>query len=140
MSVEQNKAIARRLVEEVFNQGNVGLADEIMAADFVEHEEMPPGTPPGREGNKAATTMLRSAFPDFKATIDDMVAEGDKVALRLTWSGTQEGEFMGLPPSGNRFSIAVFDILRLEDGKIVEHWGSMDVAGMMQQLGAPPPA
>jgi steroid delta-isomerase-like uncharacterized protein len=138
MSIEQNKAVARRLIEDVFNQGDISLVDELIAPDFVEHEEMPPGTPSGREGNKAATAMLRSAFPDFKATIDDMVAEGDKVVLRLTWSGTQEGEFMGMPPSGKRFSISVFDILRIDGGKIVEHWGQMDQMAMMQQLGAMP--
>ena len=138
MSIEQNKAVARRLIEDVFNQGDISLVDELIAPDFVEHEEMPPGMPSGREGNKAATAMLRSAFPDFKATIDDMVAEGDKVVLRLTWSGTQEGEFMGMPPSGKRFSISVFDILRIDGGKIVEHWGQMDQMAMMQQLGAMP--
>lgn len=138
MSIEQNKAVARRLIEEVFNRGNIDLVDELIAPDFVEHEEMPPGTPAGREGNKAATIMLRSAFPDFKATIDDMVAEGDKVVLRLTWSGTQEGEFMGMPLTGKRFSIPVFDILRIDGGKIVEHWGQMDQMAMMQQLGATP--
>ncbi len=138
MSIEQNKAVARRLIEEVFNRGNIDLVDELIAPDFVEHEEMPPGTPAGREGNKAATIMLRSAFPDFKATIDDTVAEGDKVVLRLTWSGTQEGEFLGIPPSGKRFSIPVFDILRIDGGKIVEHWGQMDQMAMMQQLGATP--
>jgi steroid delta-isomerase-like uncharacterized protein len=138
MSTEANKALARQLIEEVFNQGNVSLVDELVAPGFIEHEEMPPGTPTGSDGNKAATAMLRSAFPDFKATIEDMVAEGDKVALRLTWSGTHEGEFMGLPPTGKRFSIPVFDILRMDGGKIVEHWGQMDRMAMMQQLGAMP--
>ena len=79
MSIEQNKALVRRMVEEVFNQGNVSQADEFMAPDFVEREELPPGIPVDREGVKQLTTMLRGAFPDFKATIDDIVAEGDKV-------------------------------------------------------------
>ena len=138
MSTEQNKIVARQLIEEIFNQGNISLIDEILATDFIEHEELPPGMPSGREGIKLATTMLRSAFPDFKATIEDVVVEGDKVAFRLTWSGTHEGEFMDMPPTGKSFSIAVFDILRITGGRIVEHWGLMDNMSMMQQLGAMP--
>lgn len=138
MSSEQNKAIARQLIEEVFNQGNISLIDTLLATDFIEHEELPPGIPSGREGVKLATTMLHSAFPDFKATIEDVIVEGDKVALRLIWRGTQKGEFMGMPPTGKRFAITVFDILRVAEGKIVEHWGLTDNMGMMQQLGAMP--
>ena len=138
MSTEQNKAAARRLIEEVFNQGNIDLIDEIVASDFVEHEDMGPGIPPGREGLKPATEMLRSAFPDFQATIQDMIAEGDKVVLRMTWSGTQAGAFMGIPASGKSFTIEVFDIMRIDGGKIAEHWGQTDIMGMMQQLGAMP--
>ena len=138
MSIEQNKALVRQLVEEVFNGGNISLVDELMAADFVEHEEPPPGTPPGREGVKALTAAMHSTFPDFKATIEDMIAEGDKVFLRMTWSGTQASEFMGIPSTGKRFAVGVFDVLRIEDGKFVEHWGQMDSMGMMQQLGAMP--
>jgi steroid delta-isomerase-like uncharacterized protein len=138
MSTEQNKAVFRRMVEEVFNRGNIALIDEIMAPDFMEREELPPGFPPGREGVKLLTQMLRSAFPDFKATIEDMLAEGDKVMIRMTWSGTQQGEFMGVPPTGKRMSIQVIDIVRFSDDKAVEHWGVMDSMGMMQQLGAIP--
>ena len=78
MSTEQNKALVRRLMEEVFNRGNTSLVDELFAPDFVEHEELPPGIPPGREAVKHFSTMFRSAFPDLKATMDDMIAEGDK--------------------------------------------------------------
>ncbi|HHW51167.1 MAG TPA: ester cyclase [Pseudoclavibacter sp.] len=138
MSTEQNKALVRRMVEEFFNQGNIGQADEFLAHDFVEHEELPPGIPSGREGVKQLTAMMRSAFPDFKATIDDMVAEGDKVVIRQTWSGTQKGEFMGVPPTGKSVSFGVIDILRMVGGKCVEHWGQMDSMGLMQQLGAVP--
>jgi steroid delta-isomerase-like uncharacterized protein len=116
----------------------MSLADEIMAPDFVEHEQLPPGIPIGREGVKVLTTMLRSAFPDFKATIDDIVAESDKVVIRMTWSGTHKGEFMGMPATGKRMSIGVIDIIRVSRGKVVEHWGQMDAMGMMQQLGAIP--
>lgn len=138
MSSEQNKAIARQLIEEVFNQGNISLIDTLLATDFIEHEELPPGVPSGREAPKQLTTMLRSAFPDFKATINDLIAEGDKVVIHMTWNGTQQGEFMGIPPTGKRISIGIFDILRIAEGQIVEHWGLMDSMAMMQQLGVIP--
>jgi steroid delta-isomerase-like uncharacterized protein len=138
MATDQNKSLARQLIEEVFNRGNMHLIEELIAPDFVEREELPPGVPRNREGVALLTTMLRSAFPDFKATIDDVVAEGDKVVIRLTWNGTQRGEFMGVPPSGNSMSIGVIDIFRIDGGKIVEHWGQMDGMGLMQQLGAIP--
>ena len=138
MQTEQNKALFRQFIEEVFNQGNMSAIDELVAPDFVEHEELPPGIPTGREGLKQMTMMLRSAFPDFKATIDDMLAEGDKVVVRMTWTGTHKGEFMGMPPTGKRVSFGVIDIVRFDGDKFVEHWGLMDSAGMMQQLGAVP--
>ena len=138
MSTEQNKALFRRLMEEVFDRGNISLNDELFAPDFVEHEELPPGIPAGSEGVKQLSTMFRSAFPDFKATIDDMIAEGDKVVIRQTWSGTHKGEFMGIPPTGKRVSFGVIDIVRIAGGKFVEHWGQMDNMGLMQQLGLIP--
>ena len=138
MSVEQDKALVRQFIDEIFNRGNMSMVDELFAADFVEHEELPPGIPRDREGVIQLTSMLRSAFPDFKATIDDIIAEGDKVVIRQTWSGTQKGEFMGIPPTGKSVSIGVIDIIRMGDGKVVEHWGQMDSMGMMQQLGAIP--
>jgi steroid delta-isomerase-like uncharacterized protein len=138
MSVEQDKALVRQFIDEIFNRGNMSMVDELFAADFVEHEELPPGIPRDREGVIQLTSMLRSAFPDFKATIDDIIAEGDKVVIRQTWSGTQKGEFMGIPPTGKSVSIGVIDIIRMADGKVMEHWGQMDSMGMMQQLGAIP--
>jgi steroid delta-isomerase-like uncharacterized protein len=138
MSVEQNKQIARRLVEEIFNRGNFDVVNEIMAPNFVEHEELPPGIPSNREGSIQLFNMLRSAFPDFKATINDLIAEGDKVVLYMTWTGTQKGEFIGIPPSGKSMTVSVIDILRFEGGQMTEHWGLADNLGMMQQLGAIP--
>ena len=138
MSTEQNKALIRRLMEEAFNRGDMSLVDELFAPDFVEHEELPPGIPPGREAVKQLSTMFRSAFPDFKLTIDDMIAEDDKVVVRSTWSGTHKGEFMGIPPTGKSVSFGVIDIVRIAGGKFVEHWGQMDSMGMMQQLGVIP--
>ena len=138
MSTEQNKELFRRFVEEVFNRGNLSLTDEFLAPNFIEHEELPPGIPNDREGVKQLTTMLRSAFPDFKAKIEDIIAEGDKVVVRMTWSGTHQGEFMGIPPSGKSVSFGVIDIVRMARGKFVEHWGLMDSSMMMQQIGAVP--
>jgi steroid delta-isomerase-like uncharacterized protein len=138
MSTEQNKALMSRLMEEVFNRGNISQIDELFAPDFVEHEELPPGIPTGSAGVKQLSTMLRSAFPDFKATIDDIIAEGDKVVVRSTWSGTQKGEFMGIPPTGKSVSFGVIDIVRIAGGKFVEHWGQMDNMSLMQQLGVIP--
>ena len=138
MSTEQNKVSVRRLMDEVFNKGKISLVDEMFAPAFVEREELPPGTPAGREGVKQLITVFHSAFPDFKATIDDVMAEGDKVVVLSTWSGTQKGEFMGIPSTGKRISFGVFDVIRFADGKIAEHWGQMDTMKMMQQLGAIP--
>ena len=138
MSTEQNKALARQMMEEVFNRGDLSRADDFLAPDFVEREELPPGVPPGREGVKQLTAMMRSAFPDFKVTIDDLVAESDKVVIRQTWRGTHKGEFMGIPPTGRSVSFQVFDVIRFAGGKVVEHWGLMDSMSLMQQLGAIP--
>lgn len=134
MTTEQNKALVRRLVDEVFNRRNVSVVEELVSPDFVEHEVIP-GLPPGREGAKQMFAMIHGAFPDFKGTIEDLIAEGDKVVLRWTWTGTQKGEFMGLAPLGKQMSIGVIDILQFSDGRAVAHWGQMDGLGLMQQLG-----
>ena len=138
MSTEQNKALVRQLVKEAINQGNIRVIDELLIPDFVEHEELPPGIPPGREGPKVLFTMLRSGFPDIKATIEHLIAEGDQVVLHMTWTGTHKGEFMGIPPTGKSISINVIDILGIAESKFVEHWGVMDSMAMMQQLGVVP--
>jgi steroid delta-isomerase-like uncharacterized protein len=138
MSTEENKTLTRRLMEEVFNRGNTSLVDELFAPDFVEHEELPPGIPPGIDGVKTLPTVFRSAFPDFQIQINDVIAEGEKVVVRSTWSGTHKGEFMGIPPSGKSVSFGVYDTIRIAGGKIVEHWGQMDELSLMQQLGVIP--
>jgi steroid delta-isomerase-like uncharacterized protein len=134
MSTEQNKALARRMVEEIFNQGNISLVDDLFAPDYVERDELPPGMPRDREAVKLLTPMLHSAFPDLKATINDLIAEDDKVILHMTWTGTQKGEWMGIPPSSRSISIGVIDIFRMAEGEFAEHWGLMDSMAMMQQL------
>jgi steroid delta-isomerase-like uncharacterized protein len=135
---EENKALARRMFEEAINRGKIDLIDDFLAADVVEHEELAPGVPPGREGVKLMFTMFFGAFPDLNVTIDEVIAEGDKVVARTTWNGTHQGEFMGIPATGKRVSFGVIDILRYADGVVVEHWGQMDSMGMMQQLGVVP--
>jgi steroid delta-isomerase-like uncharacterized protein len=139
MSVAENKAILRRLYEEIHNKGNMAVADELIAADFVNHNVPSPEIPPGPEGVKQIFTMFRHAFPDFNVTVEDMVAEGDKVVARLTVRGTHKGEFMGIAPTGKQITISVIDIARIASGKIVERWGAEDNLGMMQQLGVVPP-
>ena len=137
VSTEENKALVRRFVDEVQIQGNTDLIDEICSPEFVNHST-PPGLPPDREGIKIVTAMFRGAFPDSYFTVEDMMAEGDKVATRKTFYGTHEGEFMGIPPSGRRVSVGLIDIVRIADGRVVEHWSMGDNLGMMQQLGAIP--
>lgn len=137
MSAEENKGIMRRIYEEVINQGNMDAADELIAADLVEHDPFP-GYEPSLEGFKEGLAAFRGAFPDLHATVEDMIAEGDMVAARITMSGTHQGEFMGIPPSGKRVTISGIDLARFEGGKGVEHWANQDDLGMMQQLGVVP--
>jgi steroid delta-isomerase-like uncharacterized protein len=138
MSTEQNKALFRRFAEQLATQGNLSVIDELVALDFVEHEPLPPGVPASREGVKQLFSMLGSGFPDLQITFHDMIAEGDKVVAIMTWSGTHKGEFMGIPATGKPVSFQVIDIVRIADGKLVEHWGQMDMMAMMQQVGAIP--
>lgn len=134
------KATTVRVYEEIFNQGNYDAVDELLADDFVEHEELPPGVPQGKEAPRALTAMMRDAFPDLHVAIEEMLQDGNKVISRVRFSGTHQGDFMGAPPTGATFDIAAIDILEFRDGKAVAHWGVMDMAGMMQQLGlAGPP-
>ncbi len=133
-----NKALNRRFVEEVINQGNIEAIDELIDPGVVDHAALP-GFPTGREGAKQFFAMMRSAFPDLHLTIEDMIAEGDKVVMRSTWSGTHQGEFMGIPATGRRVTVSAIDISRVADGRIVEHWEQSDALGLMQQLGVVSP-
>ena len=136
MSTEENKAIARRGYEAI-NQNNLDTLDEVVASDMTDHDPAP-GQAPGLEGVKHYFSSLHAAFPDVRMDVEDMIAEGDKVVARVSVSGTHRGEFMGIAPTGNRVTIAGIDILRMANGKIVEHWGKFDDLGMMQQLGVIP--
>jgi len=137
MSTEQNKALARRILEEIIDRGNMSLVDELIAPDWVVHPT-PPGLPPGREGLKLMVNMYHSAFPDMKTTIHDIIAEGDKVVVRMTHSATHKGEFMGMPPTGKSVSFEEIAIMRFAEGKNVDLWSQSDSMGLMQQLGAMP--
>jgi steroid delta-isomerase-like uncharacterized protein len=134
---ERNKAVVRRFIEEVQNKKNMDVFDELNAEDFV-NLSAPPGMPTDREGGKMYLGGFLSAFPDSKVTVDDMIAEGDRVATKKTLTGTHTGEFMGIPATGNRVTLQFVDILRLRDGRIIEHWLSMDQLSFMQQLGVIP--
>jgi len=139
MSIEENKAIARRLTEEVVNKGNLAVLDEIVDANIVDHNPAIPDQAPGLEGAKQFFGMLRTAFPDWDSNIDVMIAEGDKVAVRFSGSGTHGGEFLGIPPTGKQATTTGIVIYRIAGGKIVDQWINTDVLGMMQQLGVAPP-
>ena len=133
---EDGKTVVRRFFDET-NAGNLSAIDELLADDFTEHEEFP-GIEQSREGVKQFFMMFRSAFPDMHMDAHEMVAEGDMVCVRATMAGTQQGEFMGMPPSGKHFEVEGFDMCRVRDGRIVDHWGLFDSMAMMQQLGAMP--
>ena len=137
MSAEDNKALVRRFVDEVQSGGNTDLIDEICSPEFVNHSA-PPGLPADREGIKILTTMFKGAFPDSYFSVEDMIAEGDEVVTRKTFHGTHEGEFMGIPPSGRTVNVSLIDVVRISDGRVVEHWSVGDNLGMMQQLGVIP--
>jgi len=137
-SEKENMEKMQRFYDEGVNKGKMAVMDELLAEDFVEHE-MFPGLASGREGCKQFFSTMRTAFPDLKFDVDFMMADGDKVAAYLTISGTQKGEFMGTPATGKKFEIKCIDIVRIVDGKAVEHWGVSDGAAMMQQLGMAPP-
>jgi steroid delta-isomerase-like uncharacterized protein len=137
MSAQESKAIARRGYEAI-NQNTLDALDEIVASDMTDHDPAP-GQGPGLEGVKQWFSEMHTAFPDFQMNVEDMIAEGEKVVNRVSMSGTHEGEFMGIEPTGNRVTITGIDILRITDGKIVERWGNFDNLGMMQQLGVMEP-
>jgi predicted ester cyclase len=135
MSAEENKANARRIFEGI-NQGNLAVIDELCAPTFVSHS--PPTTTHGPEAYKQSFSIGLTAFPDSHFTIEDQLAEGDKVATRYTFSGTHQGEFMGIPPTGKHVTFTGISISHWVDGKLVENWINSDTLGYLQQLGVIP--
>ena len=135
---EENKAISRRFFEEMINQGTLSVADEIVSSDFVNHDPANPSGFNGPEGLKQLVTKYRTGFPDIRLTIEDMFAEGDRVAVRWTWSGTHQGDLEGIAPTGKHTAGSGISIHRFSDGKIEEHWENWDALGLMKQLGVVP--
>ena len=136
MTTSDPKAIVRRFIDEVFLHGRFDSVDELVTEDFTPHNWGP--TPPGRDGLKQTIERVSAGLSDTSMTIEDVIAEGDRVAVRLTSSATQSGPFMGLPPSGKRYEIEEIHWFRLRDGQITEHWHQADFLGMLRQLGAMP--
>jgi predicted ester cyclase len=135
MADDQNVAAFRRVMEEGFGQGNLDAIDEVVSAEFLEHEPGP-GLDLGRAGLKQIITILRAAFPDLRATVEDVVGSGEKMCFRVTFHGTNEGEMMGFPPTGRQATWQAIDIVRFaEDGTLLEHWGTLDRLGVLEQLG-----
>lgn len=133
MSTESNKALIRRHFDAIWNQGQLAVADEIVSPAYVSHFPLP-GQPPGIAGFKYAVQLLRASFPDLQLTIEDLIAEGDRVVARLTARGTHRAAFRGIPPTGREVVWTGIRIFRIADGKIVEHWANWDDLGLNQQL------
>lgn len=130
---QSNAELVRALHRELLEERDLDVVDRFFAEGFVSHNN-PPGFPPGVEGVKHFFAMFRDAFPDAAVEIDKLVAEGDSVAVATTLTGTQTGELMGLAPTGRTVSVTGIDIVRVEDGRIVEHRGLTDIVGLMRQL------
>ncbi len=128
-----NIDVTHRFFTDVINGKNIAVVDELCAPTFIDHEA-PPGVPTTVAGTKQFLGDWVRAFPDTKAVVDDVFASGDRVCVRSTWTGTFKADFMGMKSNGKAFKIQVFDILRFENGKVVEHWGLTDSATMMEQL------
>lgn|SRR5215211_5861752 len=134
---EQNKAAARAFFE-IFESGDVDRLPELMSDDYVDHDPQNPFAGEGIEGAKKSIAMYREAFPDLRFTVEEQIAEGDKVVTRWTGTGTNSGAMMGSPPTGKTSTVSGISIDRFEDGKSVEGWTNWDTLGMLQQLGLVP--
>ena len=135
MSTEENKALFRRFMQRVANQGDLSVIHQMMPPDFVENQELPAGAPQGRDGVEHFFRQWSQGFTDRNVTLDLEVAEGDLVTTYQTWRGTHTGEFLGIPATGKTVKVQAVDIVRVADGMLVEHWGILDMLVLMQQLG-----
>jgi steroid delta-isomerase-like uncharacterized protein len=139
MSIEENKRVVRRAYEDIRSRGDLDAVDEIFAPGYDGHDPTAhPTEVRGPEGFKEQTAGYRAAFPDLRFTIDSIVAEGDEVAVRWTATGTHEGSLSGESPTGNTVAVSGFGSWVVRDGKIVEHWGVIDLMGLLRQIGALP--
>ncbi|MDP9983554.1 putative ester cyclase [Pseudarthrobacter oxydans] len=135
--MSEEKVLIVRFYKEVIESGNLALIDELTSESFVNHEEGLPGQPPGREGVKYFVNTMRSAFPDIKVKeITPSLSAGNLEACHVVLTGTHRGELAGIPPTGKTVEFDCTDIVRVEDGKVAEHWGTTDNMGIMRQIGA----
>ena len=137
--LEENKQLVRRLHGEVWNEGNMAVADELLAEDYVEHNPAVQEEIRGREAYKGNVSAFREAFSGFEIVAEDVIAEGDIVVFRHTGRGTHDGEFMGIEPTGNAFEISGTVTQRIVDGQVGEAWVNVDALGLLVQLGAVTP-
>lgn len=138
MSEEKNKAIVRRFLQESINLGNLEVIDELLTADYIAHDPNAPGGKLDREAEKQSTAMFRNGIANLQETIEDIIAEGDRVMVRVTVHGKHQGELWGLPPTGKEIFGEGIALYRVVDGSIRESWVYRDALGLFQQLGAPP--
>jgi len=137
MNTDQNKITYRRFIQEVFNEGRLESVDELLSPAYQFHDA-PPGTPEGREGVKQVVSTFRTAFPDLQINIDDQIAEGDRVASRMTMRGTHKGVIFGISGTGKTVTMTGLTWVRIVGGRLAESWVRNDIVGLMNQLGALP--
>jgi steroid delta-isomerase-like uncharacterized protein len=135
---EENKALVRRFIEEVWNSGNLDVINELIAENHVDHDPAQAGAPGGPQGVRSFVEMYRSAYPDTHLAIGEMIAEGDLVAITWTATGTHQGDLMGIAPTGRSVTVSGIGVNRISGGQIVESWANYDALGMLAQLGALP--
>lgn len=136
--LEKNKRLVRRLVQEVWNWRNLDLIDELIAPGYVRHDPAWPEPIQGREAMREYVATMRSAFADYQLTVEDLIAEGDRVVVRWTAKATHQGQFLGIRPTFKEVNVPGITILRFEDGQVAEAWDAYDALGLMQQLGVIP--
>jgi len=135
---EQNKAIVRRVFEELWNQGNLSVADQLFTPNYTHHDSSSADFGHGPESERKRATLYRTAFPDMRLTIEDLIAEGDTVMARWSCHGTHKGDLNGIAPTGKQFTITGVTVARLLNGKLAEGYVNWDALGLMQQLGVVP--
>ncbi len=134
MTTEENKSLVRRYFE-ILNRGEFATLDELFSPNYKRYL-LPTAAPLTPDTQKQRLAGIRAAFPDLHLTLEDMVAEGDRIACRVMLRGTHQGTFQGIPPTGKQVTVFAFDLIRIQDGKLIEHWGGPDLFNMLSQVGA----